>query len=111
MVNKFIAGPRIYTKFNFNINGVELESWRLKGFRKIKRNDLVVFNFPHHAGKINFVINKVFCKRVIAIPGDSIYTENGFYKNNNYEDILGIEEQQRRFSEMPDSLLPNENHC
>lgn len=107
-VNKLVIGARLYTNFNFNTTSVELEAWRLKGLRTVEHNDIVVFNLPYHAGKINFVINKVFCKRVIAIPGDSIYTENGFYKNNNYEDILGIEEQQRRFSEMPDSLLPNE---
>ncbi|HEY9542148.1 signal peptidase I [Prevotella sp.] len=107
-VNKLIAGARIYTKFNFNIDGVELESWRLKGLRKVKHNDIVVFNFPHHVGKINFVINNVFCKRVVAIPGDSIYVENGFYKNNNYEGILGIEEEQHKFSEIPDSLLSYE---
>lgn len=107
-VNKLVIGARLYTKFNFNTNGVELGSWRLKGLRTVKHNDIVVFNFPHHAGKINFVINNVFCKRVVAIPGDSIYTENGFYKNNNYEGILGVEEQQQRFSERPDSLFPNE---
>lgn len=107
-VNKLAMGPRIYTDFHFNLDGIELKSRRMRGFRNVRRNDIVVFNFPHHNGKINFVINNVFCKRVLAIPGDSIYTENGYYKNSNYEDVLGIEDAQRRFAETPDSLLSKE---
>lgn len=107
-VNKLAIGARLYTKFNFNLVGVKMESIRLKGIRRIRHNDIVVFNFPYHDGKINFVINNVFCKRIVAIPGDSISTEHGFYKNNNYEGVLGIEEEQQKFSEMPDSLLSNE---
>lgn len=105
LVNKIIMGARIYSDFNFNLEGVELKSHRMKGLRKVKHNDIVVFNFPHHNGKINFVINNVFCKRVLAIPGDSIYTKNGFYKNNHYEGVLGIKKMQQLFSETPDSLL------
>lgn len=108
VVNKLLMGARIYTDFHFNLDGGELQCLRLKGIRRVRHNDIVVHNFPHHDGKISFVINQVYCKRVVALPGDTVWTENGFYRNNNYRDILGVEEMQRHFSETPDSLIPIE---
>lgn len=108
VVNKLLMGARIYTDFHFTPDGDELKSFRLKGIRQVGHNDIVVFNFPQHGGRISFVINNVYCKRVLALPGDSIWTENGFYKNNNYNGTLGIEEMQRRFSETTDSMIPTE---
>lgn len=106
IVNKSIVGARIYSDFSFNKNGGELKSWRTRGFRSIKPNDIVVFNFPHHDGKINFVINNVYAKRCVAIPGDSIRIVDGFFRNNNHHGIIGVEEQQRAFRNMPDSIFP-----
>jgi len=107
-VNKLIMGARLYSNFDFNNKGGELKCHRMKGIRQLKRNDIVVFNFPHHNGHINFVINNVFCKRIVAIPGDSISIENGYYKNNNYDGVLGIEEQQRILSNIPESYFSKE---
>ncbi|MGN0069634.1 MAG: signal peptidase I [Prevotella sp.] len=108
VVNKLLLGGRIYTNLNFSRKGQELEAFRMKGLRRVRHNDIVVFNFPHHDGRISFIINNVYCKRVLAIPGDSIWTENGFYRNSNYEACLGVESEQRRFASIPDSLLPHE---
>ena len=107
-VNKTLMGARIYSDFDFSPDGNELKSWRTKGLRRPRHNDIVVFNFPHHNGKINFVINNVFCKRILAVPGDTVWTENGVYKNNNYKGELGIGSEQARFSTLPDSILPKE---
>lgn len=108
VVNKLIMGARIYTDLHFNLEGVELKCFRTKGFRRIRHNDMVVFNFPFHDGKIKFVINNVFCKRVVALPGDSIWTVGGYYRNNNYQGVLGIESSQRKFAQMPDTLFTKE---
>lgn len=107
-VNKLIMGARIYTDFNFDLRGGTLRSWRMKGLRTVKRNDIVVFNFPYHDGAIKFVINHVYCKRVVALPGDSIRINRGFYQNNNDDEVLGIEEMQRRFAGVQDSMIPSE---
>ncbi len=108
IVNKFIAGARIYKNFDFKPQGGQLNCFRLKGIRKIHHNDIVVFNFPHHDWKFDFVINNVYCKRCVALPGDTIWSENGYYKNNNYNKVLGVEKEQEKFSQTPDSLLPRE---
>ena len=105
-VNKLLAGARIYSDLDFDKDGTELKSWRTKGLRHIRLGDLIVFNFPHHGDKINFVINNVFCKRVMALPGDTLTITDGYYKNNNYEGVLGLGSEQRKFSSMPDSILP-----
>lgn len=105
IVNKIKMGARIYTDLDFNIEGQELKSFRTKGTRQLKHNDIVVFNFPHHDWKINFVINNVFCKRIVALPGDSLYIENGYYKNNNYEDVLGLESLQNKLNSTPNSMI------
>lgn len=103
IVNKLVMGARIYKDFHFDKKGIELKSWRTKGIRPIRHNDIVVFNFPHHDWKISFIINNVFCKRVIALPGDSISIVDGFYRNNHYKEVLGLEEEQKKYDLLPDS--------
>lgn len=105
VVNKLKMGARIYTDLNFNTEGQELKAFRMKGYRGVKHNDIVVFNFANHWGKINFIINNVFCKRCIGLPGDSISAKNGHYVNNNYDEVLCLEKEQTRLENTPDSLI------
>ena len=105
IVDKTIMGARIYSDFNFNPEGGDLHSWRTRGLRCLKHNDIVVFNFPHHNWRINFIINNVYCKRIMALPGDSLSIVNGHYQNNNFDGVLGLETMQERLEHTPDSLL------
>ena len=105
LVYKWIIGPRIYKDFHFDKAGQELQSWRLKSLRKLFYNDIVVFNFPHHDNKISFVINNVYCKRVVALPGDTLSIVDSHYRNNNYKGTLGLENEQDRLHRIPDSLI------
>ncbi len=105
IVNKMIFGARIYTDFNFGKN-YKLSSFRTKGIRSIKHNDILVFNIPKNDGKISFKINHVYAKRCVALPGDSFSIQNGIYKNNNYKGVLGLAAEQKKLSNTPDSLIP-----
>lgn len=105
VVNKTLMGARIYSDFNFSDNEYELECWRTRGLRKIKRGDMVVFNRVKHGKSIRFVINDVFCKRCIGLPGDTVSVVNGHYRCNNYEGQLGVEAEQRRLECTPDSAV------
>lgn len=98
IVNKTIIGPRIYTDFNFDRRGMQLQSFRMRGLRRLRHNDIIVFNYPFHDGHISFVINQVYVKRCIALPGDSIGIANGIYRNNNYEGTLGDSLMQHRLA-------------
>ena len=105
IVDKTIVGARIYSDFDFDPKGGELRSWRLRGMRQMKRNDIVVFNFPHHDGRINFIINNVYAKRCVALPGDTISIEEGYYRNNNHKGVLGVESAQNALHAMTDSMI------
>lgn len=105
LVDKTIMGARIYKDFDFDPEGMELKCWRTRGRRGIRRNDVVVFNYPEHGGHISFVINHVFCKRVAGLPGDSISVVEGRLHNNNHEGPLGYQPAQDRLAATPDSLV------
>ena len=102
VVNKLVMGARLYTDFDFREGGQELRSMRMKGLRRLKHNDIVVFNYPQVGDHIAFKINYVYCKRCIALPGDSLSIVNGHYRCNNYEGVLGLQSEQDRLETVPD---------
>lgn len=106
LVNKLIVGARIYKKFDFS-EGAALHSFRLPGFRKVRVNDIVVFNVPqgYDRDKIEFRINYVYAKRCIGTPGDSVSIRNGRFRNNRWNGPIGDTVQQRLLARMPDSIF------
>lgn len=107
LVNKRIAGPRIYRSFDFS-EEAPLESFRLAGRRPVRVGDVAVFNAPHgyDRGRIEFRINYVYAKRCIGAPGDSVSIRDGYFRNNRHDGTIGDLRQQQLFSAMPDSLFP-----
>lgn len=105
IVNKMIMGPRIYTDYNFDQKGQELKSIRLKGLRRLRHNDIVVFNYPLHHDRISFVINHVYCKRIIGLPGDTVSVVNGYFHNNNFDGVLGCAKKQRQLESKDERTL------
>lgn len=108
IVDKTVMGARIYTDFNFDMHGADLKSLRTRGRRGVRPNDIAVFNFPRHEGKLNFVINHVYAKRCIGVPGDTVSIVNGHFNNNNYRGEIGLKSMQDRFADMPDSIFSPE---
>lgn len=105
VVNKLIMGARIYTDLHFSRKGQELNSFRLKGLRRLRHGDIVVFNFPLHDEKISFKINHVYCKRIAGLPGDSVGARAGYTYNNNCDTLLGCEMMQHKLAHRADSVL------
>ncbi len=103
VVNKLIMGARLYTDFDFKQGGQELKSVRMKGLRGLRHNDIAVFNYPQVGGRVAFKINYVYCKRCMALPGDTLSIVDGYYKNNNYRDTLGVRSLQARLSEVDET--------
>jgi len=75
LVNKMIFGPRIFKDWKFWENGNwEMKRW--KGLRAIRRNEILVFNFPitnNNRSKIEMDFNAHYVKRCVGIPGDTFY--------------------------------------
>jgi signal peptidase I len=76
LVNKLAYGARIPKNLKF-MKGGEFETFRVKGFSKVKRNDVIVFNFPYTDwGKLGWDLNVYYVKRCVALPGDTAYNWN-----------------------------------
>lgn len=108
LVNKLIIGPRIYKSTGF-LRGEKAELFRLKGLRTIRRNDILVFNFPYPTpDKLEADLNIFFVKRCLGIPGDRLSIENGIYKIQGYPNSLGLYQRQTELSEMRDDEFNQE---
>lgn len=75
IVSKMNYGPRtpmtIGVPFtSIHVPGVTLPWFRIPGFQNIKRNDIVVFNYPVDAVAISQRTN--YIKRAVGIPGDEL---------------------------------------
>ena len=76
----------------------QLPFLRLPGFQKIKRNDIVVFNWPADTVRQFFVREKGvrkpidkksnYVKRCVGISGDTLEIKNGVIYINNLQNIL-----------------------
>ena len=86
----------------FNLNAtLRLEQTvihRLPGCRRIRRGDVLVFNFPHPNGwdKIEMHILKYYIKRCIGLPGDTLSIRNGRFRINGVSEPLGNLDSQDR---------------
>lgn len=94
IVNKLIMGGRI---FNLWKKGDELEVFRLPGFGSLKRNDVVVFNFPYEGkwDRIALSLKRYFIKRCVALPGDTFEIKNTVYTVRGYDGPLGNRAAQK----------------
>ena len=101
IVTKLIPGPRVFKDFRqIRVDG-KVQTKRFKGIRKVKRNDVLVFNFPYSGrwDRIDMDLNVFYLKRCVALPGDTFSIENGIYRVNNSSESLGCTFRQRELSQ------------
>lgn len=104
--------PWLNVLFYFNKNARERidEKWwdfkRLKGYSELKRNDIIVFNFPDNN-------KEFFIKRCVALAGDTLKIEDGNVNiNGKFLEFPDESKEQykihvnnyQRFSDFSDSL-------
>ena len=101
LVNKWVMGSRVFDVWE-SMEGKEVEIHRLPGFGKIDRNDVIVFNFPHHHrwDSIGMDILAYYVKRCVALPGDTFEIRNGYNQVRGHEGVLGNEEGQYMLSRL-----------
>ena len=98
-VNKLSLGPRLYENWRF-LKGEKTTMKRISGLSKVKRNDVLVFDFPYNTpDKIRQGGNTIYIKRCVAIPGDTFYIDNGIYKVKGISESLGDVVRQLKLSE------------
>ena len=96
LVWKPTVGPRIFNLFA-SMRNEQTEIYRIPGFKRIKRNDILVFNFPHPNSwdKIEMHILKYYIKRCVGIPGDTLSIRNGFFHVEGVQTPLGNMDSQK----------------
>lgn len=108
LVNKLIVGPRIYENFGF-LKRKKTKMMRISGIRKIKRNDVLVFDFPYKTpDKITQGGNLFYVKRCVALPGDTFYIDNGIYKVKGIQGHLGHVARQKELAETDETSFREE---
>lgn len=95
-VNKLLYGARLFSVFDA-IDRKEVEILRLPGISEIKRNDVVVFNFPYSSrwDSIGFDVMKYYVKRCVALPGDTFEIEKAQYRVRGIDTPMGNESNQK----------------
>ena len=109
IANKQIPGPRIFKNIRQTKIDGKVHTKRFKGIRKVRRNDILIFNFPYSGrwDKIDMDLSVLYLKRCVAIPGDTFLIENGELKIENYPDSIGCVFRQRELAQMSkDDLSP-----
>jgi signal peptidase I len=112
LVNKMIPGPRLPVSWSGFLKGRDLRLRRLQGYREVRRNDVLVFNFPNsHEERVELNLNLYFAKRCVALPGDTFYIDSGVYRVRGLDDTLGCRQHQlknfTRFAgKQPDECFP-----
>lgn len=97
LVGKWTQGPRLFNVFA-SIQGRQTKIYRLPGWRNIRRNDVVVFNYPYAKSNdtLKLSIQSYFIKRCIGLPGDTLQIVGGMYRVKGVDEPLGNRDAQRQ---------------
>ena len=96
LVNKGVMGGRLFNVWDA-LEGKDVHISRLPGLGKIKRNDVIVFNFPYSKQRwdsVAFDVMKYYVKRCVALPGDTFEIKDARYKVRGKDTSLGNVEMQ-----------------
>ena len=95
LVNKWVMGGRIFNIWDA-LEGKEVKISRLPGLGKIRRNDVLVFNFPYPAqwDSIGLNVMSYYVKRCVALPGDTFEIRKAHYWVRSCETSLGNVDSQ-----------------
>lgn len=106
-VLKPVIGARLFN-LSASLDNKQVPIYRIPGIRKVRRNDVLVFNFPYpnRKEKIEMHILRYYVKRCIGIPGDTLSIENGLYRIAGYKGPLGNLEAQKRIAERKSQSFP-----
>lgn len=109
VVNKMIPGARLFNLFS-SLRGEQVPVYRMPGIGKLKRNDVIVFHFPHpHTwDKLEMHILNYYIKRCIGLPGDSLRICKGRYQTNRTDEYLGNRRGQEELAGRCESSFSRE---
>ncbi len=97
LVNKTVPGARLFNIFA-SLRDEETTIRRAPGVRPLRRNDVVVFNYPYAHGNetIRMDIMVYYVKRCIGLPGDTLTIDQGYYRIPGIRQDLGYMNGQKQ---------------
>lgn len=104
VVNKLIQGARLFDVFAA-LRNEDVAIYRTPSIGTLKRNDVLVFNFPYQEGRwdsIRLDVMQYYVKRCVALPGDTLEIRNGFFRIRGNDDVVGNKLAQKRISMIRD---------
>lgn len=101
LVDKCSGGARLFD-ITKALKRKETDIYRMPGWRRFQREDVLVFNFPYPGrwDSIGFDVMKYYVKRCIAIPGDTLEIRNAHYRVRGVEGVIGHEDGQNRLQQL-----------
>ena len=107
-VDKLSGGARLFDLLGAAA-GEDVHIRRVPGWRRFRRGDVLVFNFPYGEGRWDSIaldVMKYYVKRCIAVPGDTLEIRGGWYRIRGVDAPLGNPAAQREIAQLPDSGAP-----
>jgi len=114
-INKWKLGGRVFD-FYAAAEGRPFKVRRLPGYGKLERGDVIVFNAPFIEKWDSIAMNMYlyYCKRAVAVAGDTLEIRNGFYRVRGDDRVFGNKQEQEYMmrvvtdmvSNAPDSVKP-----
>lgn len=111
LINKLKMGARIFNVYDA-VKGRQVEIKRLPGYGKLERGDVIVFNYPYlntdkRRDSIAMNLTTYYCKRAVAIGGDTLEIKDGFYHVRGCSDTLGVAAEQQYLKEYVTDRISN----
>lgn len=105
LVDKVTTGARLFDIFEA-ASGKDVKIRRMPRFRKFKRGDILVFNFPFREGwrKIDMDYRVYYAKRCVGAPGDTLEIKDFDYYINGIPSEGGGDRRLARAVYAPDSV-------
>lgn len=95
LVDKCSNGARLFNVLA-SLEGKKVDIYRMPGWRKFKRNDVLVFNYPYSKRRDSIALDAMvyYVKRCVALPGDTLEIRDAHYLVRNCTQPLGNVEGQ-----------------
>lgn len=92
------------------VEAVKLPYLRLPGWEKVKKNDIVVFNYPDDSVHVSIDRKDPYVKRCVAVAGDVLEMKAGkLFINGKPEQRMGDAEVQQAYEVTTNSQLDIKN--
>lgn len=94
-INKWKLGGRVFDIYAA-AEGRPYEVRRLPGYGRLERGDVIVFNAPFIEKWDSVAMNMYlyYCKRAVAVAGDTLEVVDGFYRVRGEDRVFGVAREQ-----------------